>query len=82
MDKLRQERDQLKQALAQKDDEIKKQRDLVIAGKAQVTKLKKRASAGVCPCCNRTFSNMARHMAHQHPEFDSKVVEFAQKAKA
>lgn len=25
--------------------------------------------AGVCPCCNRTFKNLARHMAGQHPGF-------------
>lgn len=30
---------------------------------------RKRASAGVCPCCNRTFQNLARHMEGQHPTF-------------
>jgi len=30
---------------------------------------KKRSSAGVCPCCNRTVSQMARHMATKHPDF-------------
>ncbi len=30
---------------------------------------RKRAAAGVCPCCNRTFQNLARHMDGQHPEF-------------
>ena len=29
-------------------------------------RLKKRASAGVCPCCNRTFQNLARHMNVKH----------------
>lgn len=28
-----------------------------------------RVKAGVCPCCNRTFQNLARHMEGQHPEF-------------
>jgi hypothetical protein len=27
---------------------------------------KQRAAAGVCSCCNRTFSNLARHMASKH----------------
>lgn len=27
----------------------------------------KRVGNGVCPCCNRTFENLARHMASQHP---------------
>lgn len=39
------------------------------AYKGQVTKLKNRAKAGVCPCCNRTFQNLARHMASKHPDF-------------
>lgn len=30
---------------------------------------RKRTAAGVCPCCDRTFQNLARHMAGQHPEF-------------
>ena len=39
------------------------------ATKGVVTKMKKRAAAGVCPCCSRTFQNLARHMAGQHPEY-------------
>lgn len=27
-----------------------------------------RIAAGVCPCCNRTFQQLARHMANKHPE--------------
>lgn len=39
------------------------------AQKGQMTKLKKRIHNGVCPCCKRTFTNLARHMESQHPEF-------------
>lgn len=39
------------------------------AAKGQVTKLKNRAAAGVCPCCNRTFVQLARHMKTKHPTF-------------
>ena len=28
----------------------------------------KRVTRGVCPCCNRTFENLARHMQTKHPE--------------
>lgn len=28
-----------------------------------------RVANGVCPCCNRTFKQLARHMASQHPDF-------------
>ena len=34
-----------------------------------VTKLKKRAANGICPCCKRTFAQLARHMATKHPEY-------------
>ena len=34
------------------------------------TKLKKRLANGVCPCCNRSFANLARHMKGQHPGFE------------
>lgn len=39
------------------------------AQKGQTTKLKKRIANGVCPCCQRSFQNLHRHMVHQHPEF-------------
>lgn len=32
-------------------------------------RLAKRASAGVCPCCNRSFQQLSRHMKTKHPEF-------------
>ena len=40
--------------------------------KGQITKTKKRISAGVCACCNRTFQNVARHMKSQHPDFQGR----------
>ncbi len=40
------------------------------AAKGQVTKLKNRAAAGVCPCCNRTFKQLATHMQMKHPEWN------------
>jgi hypothetical protein len=39
------------------------------ATKGQLTKARKRIAAGVCPCCTRTFQNLARHMAGQHPSY-------------
>lgn len=37
--------------------------------KGHLTRTKRRVAAGVCPCCNRTFENLARHMKGQHPDF-------------
>lgn len=34
----------------------------------ETARLKKRARAGVCPCCNRTFVQLARHIKTKHPE--------------
>jgi NMD protein affecting ribosome stability and mRNA decay len=34
----------------------------------ELSRVKKRVHAGVCPCCNRTFQQLARHMKNKHPE--------------
>ena len=39
------------------------------ATRGHLTRQKKRAAAGVCPCCKRTFKELARHMKSQHPEY-------------
>jgi hypothetical protein len=39
------------------------------AYKGQTTRLKNRAAAGVCPCCNRSFVQLRRHMETKHPDF-------------
>lgn len=38
--------------------------------KAEIKRMKSRASAGVCPCCNRTFQQLLRHMKIKHPNHD------------
>lgn len=37
--------------------------------KAATTRLKNRIKHGVCPCCKRTFANIASHMKTKHPAF-------------
>lgn len=68
-DGVRRERDRLKQQLAEKDDQI----SAVYVEKQKVEQelraVKKRAQNGVCPCCNRSFSALARHMKTKHPNF-------------
>lgn len=39
------------------------------AQKGAKTKLKKRIANGVCPCCDRSFTNLQRHMKHMHPDY-------------
>jgi len=39
------------------------------AYKGHLTRQKRRAANGVCPCCKRTFKDLARHMSGKHPEY-------------
>lgn len=80
-EKLRLERDRLKQEIAYQQDRVRaetERRELIQrqarAFKGQVTKLKNRAANGVCPCCNRTFANLQRHMATKHAGFVAEEV--------
>ena len=68
MDDLRRQNERLTQMIAQRDDELDSERRRTAAAKGEVTKIKKRISCGVCPCCNRTFQNLASHMKTKHPK--------------
>lgn len=35
----------------------------------QVVRHKKRAAPGLCPCCNRSFVGLSRHMKTKHPQY-------------
>lgn len=41
--------------------------------KGQLTKTRKRIVNGVCPCCNRTFGDLAAHITVKHPDFKEVV---------
>lgn len=80
--KVRRERDRLAQRVAERDDEIKRQRLLretterqLAATRGVVTRIRNRVGKGVCPCCTRSFGNLARHMATQHPTFTAEAAE-------
>jgi hypothetical protein len=79
------EADSLRKELAaarQREETIKAQRDeanrlaslqtdLRRSAEGSLKRFKKRVAAGVCPCCHRTVSQMARHMKTKHPEFQA-----------
>lgn len=37
--------------------------------KAKLKRTEIRVSNGVCPCCNRSFTNVRRHMKTKHPDY-------------
>lgn len=69
LDRTRRERDSLKQNNARLEDEAREARAAAEKAERAAKCLKKRAAAGSCPCCKRSFGNMADHMRHQHPDW-------------
>lgn len=70
---VRRERDRLTQQLAEKDDEINKWKVTArrhIAQSEKQAKTLRRVDKGVCPCCNRSFVALQRHMKTKHPDFN------------
>lgn len=77
-EQLRRERDRLKYDAARLEDEAREAREEADAArrsaaamKGVATRMKNRVKHGVCPCCNRTFADLARHMATKHPDIDN-----------
>jgi len=78
-EKLRRENQRLTQNRAYLEDQIRNreqqaeyERNRAKAFKGHLTRTKKRVSAGVCPCCNRTFKDLARHMETKHQGYAEK----------
>lgn len=76
LDEERRQRQSAEQRIAMWQDEYdqenkraEKANRRAAAYKGHATRITKRAKAGVCPCCNRTFKQLAAHMASQHPQF-------------
>ena len=46
----------------------------LIATKGVVTRMRRRTAAGVCPCCQRTFKQLAAHMKTQHPDYERRSI--------
>lgn len=75
--------DRLKEELAQKEAQIKREqtrtrtaradatyhKNVARSQKGAKTRLKNRIANGVCPCCQRTFKQLARHMKNKHPNY-------------
>ncbi len=84
-DKLRRERDRLKQRAAYlergkeaAEARAQKEKHRAAAFKGHWSRTKKRILHGVCPCCNRQFENLQKHMASKHPEYAGELEESTQ----
>jgi hypothetical protein len=80
--KLQREVNQLKQNKAYLEDRRReaeeradKERHRANGYKGHATRISKRIKHGVCICCNRTFADLARHMATKHPTFTPMAVD-------
>lgn len=73
LDRLKRERKSLEDRTYWAEQEAAQAKRERTAIKGQLTKVKNRIANGVCPCCNRTFSNVARHMTTKHPDFKAVV---------
>lgn len=68
------ERESRRRKWAEQDAErVRAQRDTAnrsaAAYKGWATRIRNRIANGVCPCCNRSFTNVRRHMTTQHPGY-------------
>jgi hypothetical protein len=63
------EADRLKRELIRVQADLDFQKRRAESFDKKLGRLKRRIKAGVCPCCQRTVSQLARHMATKHPEF-------------
>jgi hypothetical protein len=68
-DKLRNQLAQSRDRELATSDQLESERRGHAATKGQLTKTRKRIAGGVCPCCKRSFTNLTRHMAGQHPDY-------------
>ena len=74
--RLEQDKEWFSKRLNEANAREEEARRSLAATKGVLTRTKKklattetRVANGVCPCCNRTFANLARHMKGKHPEY-------------
>lgn len=68
-ERQRERAERLQAQLTRREHDLQNERKHHSATKGQLTKTRKRTANGVCPCCNRTFANVGRHMSNKHPDF-------------
>lgn len=76
LEEERRQRQRAEQNIAYWQDEAKEageraahERNRANGYKGHATRISRRVKHGVCICCNRTFKDLAAHMATKHPTF-------------
>jgi hypothetical protein len=57
--------------LASLEEDLRVERMARKEAETENARQSKRSAAGVCPCCHRSFVQLARHMKTKHPEHGS-----------
>ncbi len=60
--------DKLQKQLDREKAEHARELERALEQKREVERQLKRIHKGTCPCCNRSFENLAKHMKTKHPE--------------
>ncbi len=79
-DKVRRLEEQLafsRQRQTELVDDVARERRRAAAARGVATRVKRRAMHALCPVdgCHRSFANVARHIARQHPEYSPELEE-------
>jgi hypothetical protein len=48
---------------------IQAERDQRLAAERELKRIQDRSKGGACPCCKRSFVQLARHMKTKHPDY-------------
>lgn len=67
-EKAKEELEQLKTEKEKSEQELQNKWLDALGEKCKLEKQLKRVHKGVCPCCNRSFINLQKHMKTKHPE--------------
>lgn len=73
LEELKRQNQQLNNRVAWAETEAETAKRQKTALKGQLTKTRNRLANGVCPCCHRTFKQLASHMQNKHPDFKKAV---------
>lgn len=69
LDRVRQSEQLQRQYRQNAEKELSQERIERRKIKTRLKNVKERVANGVCPCCNRYFENLHRHMSNKHPDF-------------